>query len=119
LIEPGTADTVRHVGVAIRDIMDVSNAEKELAEIVGTAKNERPVQAFLEKYPRLFSCGPRHVIDNLIISQPPLGAEHRPDFAYVFFNSTGVYLELFEIESPRMKMFLKDDNFRKPYLNAI
>jgi hypothetical protein len=99
--------------------MDLSKAEKELTELVGTAKDERPVQVFLESNPHLFSCGPRHVIDNVIISQLPLGADHRPDFAYVFFNSTGLYLELFEIESPRMKMFLKDDNFSKPYLDAI
>ena len=84
-----------------------------------TSATERPVQEFLEKYPSLFPCGPRHIIKNQIISQFPLARDYVPDFAYLWFNSTGVYLELFEIESPQLQIFLKSDNFSKKYLAAL
>lgn len=57
---------------------------------------------------------PRYVLGDALISQFPIGADFKADFAFAFFNSTGVYLELIEIESPTMRMFTQNDEFSRP-----
>ena len=96
-----------------------TDLSRKLAGIIDVAEDERPVQPFIETHPALILPRNRHVLGNILISQFPLGADFKADFAYAFFNSTGVYLELIELESPRLTMFTRQDDFSRPFLHAL
>jgi hypothetical protein len=91
----------------------------ELALTVKNATNERPIQRFIETHPAVLLPRPRYVLGDALISQFPLGADFKADFAFAFFNSTGVFLELIEIESPKIQMFTQQDEFSRPFAHAL
>src|SRR4051794_7200332 len=89
-----------------------------LRNLIEVATTEAPIQEYLEKYPFLVS-GSSRVKGKVVISQFPLGADFKADFAYVISNSGGTYLVLIEIERPDMRIFLDNDEFTQPYNHAF
>lgn len=89
----------------------------ELRRLVASDPAERDVQVFLERHPWLLVHG--HIHASAVISQFPLGADHRSDFAYFVRMSGGDYLQLIEIESPRLEIFNENDGFSAAFNHAL
>jgi hypothetical protein len=90
----------------------------ELKLLIDTAQTEAPIQAFLEENPYLV-IGVNDAILSMLISQFPLGAEFRADFAFVSYDSAGTYLHLIEIERPTLHIFVDTDEFSQPFNHAV
>lgn len=78
-----------------------------LEQVIETARDERPVQKFLQENPALLTLLVRGT-DCFVIPQKRLGAEYVPDFVVAFVDSAGIHWHLVELESPRARMFTKD-----------
>ena len=81
----------------------------ELELTIETAKDEKPIQAFLEGHPELLASlvrGP----DRYVVGQPRLGDEYVPDFVVADADSNGVRWVLVEIETPRSSTTVKSQN---------
>ncbi len=72
----------------------------ELASIIETARNERPIQRFFEKYPQLLShlLGAGHA--RWVIPEQWLGNRYKIDFAMCEKDSAGGHWTLVELENP-------------------
>jgi len=82
---------------------------EELELIIETAKDEKPIQSFLESHPELLASlvrGP----DRYVVAQPRLGDEYVPDFVVADADSNGVRWVLVEIETPRSSTTVKSQN---------
>lgn len=79
---------------------------------------EPVVQDFLERHPFIIP-NTEYVFANTVISKPPLGADHYPDFAYINPQSGPIFLRLVEIESPKKKIFKKNDEFSQRFHSAL
>lgn len=98
--------------------MNPDVAITELCDLVNSAASEHPVQTHLERHPWLVTGS--HAIDpNLVISKLPLGPDYIPDFAYFWRESGGQYLQLVEIEAPRLRAFTQDDEFTADFNHAV
>jgi Domain of unknown function (DUF4263) len=79
----------------------------ELELVIRESADEKPVQAFLEKYPHLLT-GLLTGIERFCIPQKRLGAEYVPDFLVCDVNSIGVRWVMIELETPRCGIYLSD-----------
>jgi hypothetical protein len=78
-----------------------------LESVIDVAKNERPIQEFLQQRPWLLAAligGQR----KFCLSQKRLGHKFIPDFILGGVDSLGVDWLLIEIETPRSGLYLKD-----------
>lgn len=89
----------------------------ELRQLVDQRTHERELQAFLQKNPWLLVA--EQIDPPFLIAQFPLGPDHRCDFAYFFRYSSGEYLKLIEIESPRLEIFNRSDEFTDHFNHAL
>lgn len=85
--------------------------------LVDTRPAERAVQRFLEERPHLLASYRQSPL-TAVVKQFPLGMDYRADFAFVHANSGGTSLHLVEIESPRARIFNKDDSFSQHFNGA-
>jgi Domain of unknown function (DUF4263) len=97
--------------IQVRQVID------DLRTLVQDATRESELQEFLERYPWLLLN--HHIDPDIVISQFPLGIDHRCDFVYFFGRSGGSFMKLVEIESPRLSVFTADDSFSASFNHAI
>jgi len=80
----------------------------ELETVVETAKDEKPIQKFLERHPHLLAAllsgGER-----FCIPQARLGGKYVPDFLIAEAGSLGIWWVLVELETPNSRVTLKTD----------
>ena len=97
---------------------DTKKVIEDLRALIHSAKTEAPMQAFLEKHPFLLT-GFLRPAAGVVISQFPMGADFKADFAYVTTSFTGpTYLHLIEIERPNMRLFVCGDTFSQGFNHA-
>jgi hypothetical protein len=84
-----------------------------LRTLIDAQAREAELQAFLEENPLLISALFYRIPEgNVLVSQFPLGADYRADFAYVTHGWTeGTILHLVEIERPGLRLFTNADEF--------
>jgi hypothetical protein len=86
---------------------------------LGTAREERDLQSFLEKHPRLLiqqlTTGRR----SWVIPKKRLGSEHETDFVIAQRASDGYVWTAVELESPRVKMFNKNGDQSAALTHAL
>ena len=95
---------------------------KEVLETFGylldTSRKEAEIQSFLEEYPFLLTSG-YFPAGGIVVSQLPLGADFRVDFAYLLVLNGGDFLHLIEIERPDLEMFTGKDEFTQEFNHAV
>jgi hypothetical protein len=91
-----------------------------LERTVDDARDERPIQAFIQRYPQVLAalCGPTS-LGTYVRSQPSLGGQLYPDFAIAVVDSAGVHWTLVELESPRVAAGLKDGQLSQKARTAV
>ena len=95
----------------------MSNVETiidKFCDLLDEADNERDIQLFLEQNPFLLTLGYRPE-GNYVISQLPLGADYRADFAFVISLNSGTFVHLIEIESPTLNILTASGDFAAAY----
>lgn len=97
---------------------DIKAAISSLESLLDDEVREEDVQKHLERHPWMVP-GNTRISHDIVISKLPLAAEHKVDFAYLFSNSSGNYVQLIEIERPGMKVFNEDDEFSQDYNHAF
>lgn len=98
--------------------MSATEIIAELAGLVARDVPEEDIHGFIERHPWVIT-GVNTLDSDIVISKLPLGADHVPDFAYFWRRSGGGFLELVEIESPRLKVFTADDEFTSRFNHAV
>lgn len=95
----------------------VATAQMELFALLDANPKEQVIQEYLENKPWLLTI--RHQIQPpVVITQLPLGSDHRPDFAYFYRNSGGEVLVLVEIEPPSLEIFTGGADFTADFNHA-
>jgi hypothetical protein len=98
--------------------MDATDDITSFRKLLEAADSEREIQSFLEVHPHL-------LLDFLmpskasIIPQFPLGPDFRSDFAFVHNDSGGNYLDLLELENPKVRLFNQDGSFSQQFNHAL
>lgn len=79
-------------------------------EILRSAKDEKPLQKFIEKYPQILGVTligePKY-----LIPQKRLGADFVPDFLLADVDSSGISWTLVELETPISSIYLQSNDF--------
>jgi hypothetical protein len=83
--------------------VDENGIAKYLEELEN-AKDEKPMQRYLQEHPQ-FLLGEPWVQCRWVIPQPNLGGKYVPDFLVARLNSMGVVWTLIELESPQAPLF--------------
>ena len=85
------------------------DAIDELAAIIETADDERPIQVYLEAHPELLGAllGGR---DRFVIPRPSFGGKYEPDFLIADTDSMGIRWLLVELETPASSVTLSTQN---------
>ena len=96
----------------------VKEAQRALTHLLDTSTEERSIQSFLEAHPWMLTRQTR-VRPELVITQLPLGVDHRPDFVFFWGHSGGDFISLIEIEPPSLQIFTADDEFSAPFNHAL
>ena len=95
----------------------LTEAEQSMRRALHEGLREHEIQALIEANPELLvhrvSLSPR-----LLITQLPLGADYKPDFAFMHSSSAAHYVELVEIEPPSLQMFTAGDEFSSAFHHA-
>lgn len=94
-----------------------NTAITRLESLLATSTRESDLQRYLEENPWLLLN--EVATPPAVISQLPLGADYRCDFAYFFWNSSGTYIKLIEIESPDIQIFTEKDEFTAQFHHAM
>jgi hypothetical protein len=90
----------------------------EFQVLLDSSSEERPLQVFLEQHPWMLTC--RYAAwPKIVITQLPLGVDHRPDFVFFWRNSAGNFVSLIEIEPPHLQLFNANDEFSASFNHAI
>ena len=94
--------------------------QDELASIIRTANDERPIQNFLKKNPFFLTRGihPAHHAQ-ICIPKPRLGGELKPDFLTAGLASDGFSWYGVELENPGFLMFTQKGEETKELKHAI
>lgn len=91
---------------------------KRFKQLLETAKSEHELQTFLEDHPHLLldlPISPKATV----ITQFPLGADFISDFAFVHSNSGGNFLDLVELENPKVQIFNHNGSFSQHFNHAL
>ena len=93
--------------------MDSGKLLSEFKTLIEAHTCEAEVQTFLEENPLLLTAFfYRYPEGDVVISQFPLGADFRADFAVLTFGHTeGLWLHLVELERPSLRLFTRADEF--------
>lgn len=91
---------------------------EKLSLLLNNHSKEQVIHEYIEQHPWLVT-GTRYLDPDIVISKPPLGADHRPDFAYFWHHSGGQFIELVEIEKPDLEVFTENDEFTAPFNHAV
>jgi hypothetical protein len=92
----------------------------ELDQLLATATDEAPFQAFLEQNPEVLTVAVALGHHGLyVLPQVPFGRKHRADFMVGAKNSMGHFWTGLEIESPRHKVLKADGHFTQKVQHAI
>ncbi|WP_083880770.1 Shedu anti-phage system protein SduA domain-containing protein [Nocardia araoensis] len=78
-------------------------------EVLDSASNEHPLQAFLAERPHLLVNAHLAHGCRWVKAQPRLGAQYVPDFMVARMNSGGLEWTLIELQSPRGGLFLANN----------
>jgi len=97
---------------------DIKDLIDKFTQLLDKERLESPIQKFIEKHPFLIA-GPEHQDHDVVISQLPLGADYKVDFAYLYHDSSGNYIKLIEIEKPSLRIFTDQDEFTQDYNQAF
>lgn len=79
----------------------------QLESIISSARDERPVQQFLQDHPNLLAMLVQRS-DRFVLPQKRLGSEFVPDFIIGDVDSIGIHWTLIELESPTAPIYLTD-----------
>jgi len=99
-------------------MIDADSVLRGFSDLLDCAESESEVQRFIEQHPWLVVDGTEEVEPAMVVSQFPLGADFRVDFAYITTNSGGHFINLVEIESPRLNIFNEADEFSASFNHA-
>jgi hypothetical protein len=94
---------------------------RQFQKLLDTSEDERPLQRFFEEHP-IFLVGPKGHFGlryGTVVSQFPLGADFKTDFAYLYETTVSRCLVLLEIESPNCPIFTSKDEFSRQFNHAI
>lgn len=83
------------------------NVLEKFQATLASAKDERPLQKFIEQFPSMLVQHVRAGGERWVIPQKRLGAEYVPDFLIGWRSSAGVEWQAVELESPRAPLFTK------------
>ena len=92
---------------------------KEFKEVVLTAKDERPIQCFLEINPFILVQHLSGGHGRWVVPSKRFGAEYVPDFVIGELNSLGHHWKVVELESPTASLFTKAGDPAKALNHAI
>ncbi|GDY13317.1 hypothetical protein LBMAG53_21950 [Planctomycetota bacterium] len=98
----------------------MSNIENEYIKVLNEAKDERPLQKFLEKHPFILQiqfCSAWNFV--MLLPQINLGGKYIPDFMLITGHSGKWIIHFIEIESPMVSVFNKDGTYAKKTNYAI
>lgn len=98
--------------------MQIRDIISGLSGLIARGVPEEEVQKYIEMYPWLVT-GACYPESNVVISKLPLGADHCTDFAFFWSQSGGNYIQLVEIESPRLEVFTREDDFGYDFNKAV
>jgi hypothetical protein len=88
-------------------------------EILDSAKDERPVQQYLQAHPQLLCCFLRSGHGEWVIPQLRFGSQYVADFLVGCGNSGGFIWDLIELESPKARLLIKDGQPSKQLRKAV
>lgn len=93
---------------------------QELAEIISSAKDEKPIQKFIGKHPFLITSKvqPAHHLQ-VCIPTPNLGGLFKPDFLIAGMDSAGFWWYGVELENPNYHMFTQAGDQTKELSHAL
>lgn len=98
--------------------VDPKKILEKFDHLLDSSKKETEIQSFLEEYPFLLTSG-YYPEGGIVISQLPLGADFKVDFAYVVILNGGDFLHLVEIERPDLEMFTSKNEFTQEFNHAV
>jgi hypothetical protein len=96
----------------------VKRTVEQFQALLNASSEERPLQVFLEQHPWMLTIR-ENAWPPVVITQLPLGVDHRPDFVFFRRHSAGEFINLVEIEPPQLQIFNADDEFSAPFNHAI
>ena len=88
-------------------------------EVLASATNERPLQAYLQHHPQLLCAYLRSGHGEWVIRQKRLGAEYVPDFVIGCGNSGGFIWDFIELESPTAALTLANGQPARGLRSAV
>jgi hypothetical protein len=91
----------------------------EFKAMLTGAKDERPVQKFLERHPAILGSTMDGHLGRWVVPQKRLGSEHVPDFLLADLNSYGFHWRVVELESPKARMFNRNGDPSAKLTHAI
>ena len=93
---------------------------KDLAEIISSSKDEKPLQRFIEENPFIITSKiqPAHHVQ-VCIPTPNLGGLLKPDFLIAGVDSAGFWWYGVELENPNYRMFKQAGDQTKELSHAI
>jgi serine/threonine protein kinase len=116
LAAPALADLLQQVPTPILSRRKTADIIAELVALVAQDAYEEDLHEWIERHPWIIT---GIYNPNVVVSKPPLGADHVPDFAYFSFQSGGAFIQLVEIESPRLEVFTAGDEFTARFNHAV
>jgi hypothetical protein len=87
---------------------------EQLQEVIDAAKDERPIQSFLEARPQILAALLTGT-SRFCVMRPQLGGRIIPDFLLSDVDSLGIRWVLVELETPVSTITLKNDNLLDKY----
>lgn len=91
----------------------------EFKELLEDAKDERPIQQYLEHHPQILASFLDGHLGRWVLPQKRLGSEHVTDFIIGDQSSYGLRWQAIELESPKAKMFNKNGDPSAKLTHAI
>jgi len=91
----------------------------QFRKALASAKDERPLQKFIERFPSMLVQHVRAGGQRWVISQKRLGAEYVPDFLIGWRSSAGVEWQAVELESPCVPLFTKSGEQSEQLRHAV
>lgn len=103
-----------HVGGRRATLQDVDR----LRGVIDTAKDEQPIQLFLQDHPHLLAGLLTGAHGRWVCPQVRLGARYVADFLIADADSSGIHWQLLELESPRVRAVNRNGEWAKEARNA-
>ena len=101
------------------DITISTQVYEDFKRALASARNERPLQAFLERHPEIMGSLMGGHLGRWVVPQKRLGSEHVTDFVIGDCSSSGLHWIAVELESPVARMFNKNGDPSSKLTHAI